>query len=881
MRKVLIGAVVLFVILIGAVIVAPGFIDWNHYKDQIAARIHEATGRRVHFDGDISATLLPAPALIAERVRLSNVDGAAVADMVSLRSLVVRVAMGPLLGGNIQVEALRLVDPVIELETLADGRQNWAFQPAQKPEGATTTPATSQEASKSAADSVGDLPVRIDSFVIDNGTLVYRDAKAGTVERVSSINARVVAASLLGPFDATGAAVIRGIPVDLEVSIGRMIQGRTVPFTLNAGLSDTAKARFTGALVLTDDTPKLRGDILAEGSRLADAVGIISGGGTLPGILGQSFALKSAISATAERLDMTEIDLRLGSTQAGGNAHLKLDAKVPQFRAAINVKRIDLDEWIALPAIDVKGLAKAAVSTSEDGKASIALRNDSTPPAGQGTSSGTKANASPLPKNINAALELGVEALSYKGGVITQAKANVALTEGEFIVNQISALLPGGGEAATFGFVTLEGGNPKYEGEVEANVGDLQGIMRWLGAGPLQVPADRLRKLSARGKVSLTPEQIQVAGLSAAFDSSHVKGGVTLALTDRLSFGADLSLDRINVDAYLLPPPATAGKPSPAVGDKAPTGVSTTQPSTKAPIPSFFSAFSALTGFDANLRMAIGEMTVNGISVKNTRFDGTLFNSALTIRDASVGGMAGASASIKGTLNGLGGIPSAKGITIAMATADTIPLFRLAGITPIPALTKGKIAVNGAIDGSLVNPTVKLDIDALGGVFGLAGTLSPFDLMTGLELDTTIQHPDPRDLIRRLGAGYSPQGPIGAMDIKARVKANADTLALNGLSGHIGTSAISGQADVRLAGPKPVVNASLVFGDLVIDPYLPQEGQKAGKTNTSATSRSQPSRGGASTQGAERWSRDPIDLSGMATFNATLNARAQSMTYRH
>ncbi|MCW8969670.1 MAG: AsmA-like C-terminal region-containing protein, partial [Rhodospirillales bacterium] len=33
--------------------------------------------------------------------------------------------------------------------------------------------------------------------------------------------------------------------------------------------------------------------------------------------------------------------------------------------------------------------------------------------------------------------------------------------------------------------------------------------------------------------------------------------------------------------------------------------------------------------------------------------------------------------------------------------------------------------------------------------------------------------------------------------------------------------------------------------------------------------------------GAERWSRDPIDLSGMATFNATLNARAQSMTYRH
>ena len=39
---------------VAAVLVLPSFIDWNNYRDDIAAQIESATGRRVLIDGDVS-----------------------------------------------------------------------------------------------------------------------------------------------------------------------------------------------------------------------------------------------------------------------------------------------------------------------------------------------------------------------------------------------------------------------------------------------------------------------------------------------------------------------------------------------------------------------------------------------------------------------------------------------------------------------------------------------------------------------------------------------------------------------------------------------------------------------------------------------------------
>jgi uncharacterized protein involved in outer membrane biogenesis len=84
----------------------------------------------VAIEGDISFAVLPMPALTAEKITLSNLSGGIARDMVTLDKLSVRVGLWPLLFGRVEVRSVVLVRPVIALEVLPDGRQNWDFAAA-------------------------------------------------------------------------------------------------------------------------------------------------------------------------------------------------------------------------------------------------------------------------------------------------------------------------------------------------------------------------------------------------------------------------------------------------------------------------------------------------------------------------------------------------------------------------------------------------------------------------------------------------------------------------------------------------------------------------------------------------------------------------------
>ncbi len=58
-----------------AALIVPSFINWNDYKDEIAAAgVSKLTGRTLVIGGDIGLTLLPALGVVAEDVRLANID---------------------------------------------------------------------------------------------------------------------------------------------------------------------------------------------------------------------------------------------------------------------------------------------------------------------------------------------------------------------------------------------------------------------------------------------------------------------------------------------------------------------------------------------------------------------------------------------------------------------------------------------------------------------------------------------------------------------------------------------------------------------------------------------------------------------------------------
>jgi uncharacterized protein involved in outer membrane biogenesis len=72
------GAIVigLIIVAVGAVLVVPGFVDWNAYKLEITAAVEEQTGRKLTIGGAIEPEILPSPRLSVADARLSNSVGA-------------------------------------------------------------------------------------------------------------------------------------------------------------------------------------------------------------------------------------------------------------------------------------------------------------------------------------------------------------------------------------------------------------------------------------------------------------------------------------------------------------------------------------------------------------------------------------------------------------------------------------------------------------------------------------------------------------------------------------------------------------------------------------------------------------------------------------
>jgi uncharacterized protein involved in outer membrane biogenesis len=115
-RPVLASAGLLLGLLLAGVWLVPGMLDWNRYRDGIAALATQQLGRPVHIRGAVSLQLFPQPILTAADVSVNDAAGGqptgaprdAQTVVLSARALRLRVALGPLLAGKVDARELVL-----------------------------------------------------------------------------------------------------------------------------------------------------------------------------------------------------------------------------------------------------------------------------------------------------------------------------------------------------------------------------------------------------------------------------------------------------------------------------------------------------------------------------------------------------------------------------------------------------------------------------------------------------------------------------------------------------------------------------------------------------------------------------------------------------
>jgi len=846
-----------------AVVVVPSFVDWNGYKGDITSRVEQATGRTFTIDGDIRLAVLPKPSVTVHKVAFGNMEGASAPEMARLESLEVRIALAPLLSGQVRVETVRLVKPVISLEKLADGRANWQLQIAGGDAAAAEQPATAGDAASSAP------PIALDNFSIVDGIVDYRDAKAGTIERVEAINATVAAASLSGPFESSGSVRARSLPITYSVNVGEVIQGRTVPFNLRLGAAGNAsKLQVVGTLLGLEDTPRFKGKLKGEGDNLAILIATATGvAAPAPKVLGRPFSLEAEVAASAVLAEVTSLAISLGDIRAKGDVTAEM-GDVINAAVQLSVGKVDLDALMAPP----KPPTPAKKEAAGDGSAPKPAAKPA-PPAKPVDPSAPlfQIPAFELPKNVSASLVANVEAITVKGGLVRNAILNAELANGEVTLSQLSAQFPGGTDVALFGFLSNSGGAPRFEGELETIIGDFRGVAAWLGVDLKGIPSDRLRKVALAAEVDVRPAETNISNLDLKFDGSRLTGGIVLAHRQRPSIGAGLALDRINVDAYL-------GKPDPAAK----------------PVANPFQGLQALTTFDANIKAKVKSLTVRGQAAKDVNIDMVLHNSKLDIRNLSIADFAGAKASVKGKIKGLNGVPEAEKLRLALTAKNTAALFRLAGVVPpVPPKALGAVSVAATVDGGLLKPAIDTTLKAAGGQVDAKGRVSLLPVKDMVDLQVSAGHANTLKLLKLFGSKYRPAGKIGGFKVSGRLTGNPSQVNLSALKGRVGAIDIVGTVQAALAGARPKVTADLVTGPVNVNPFLPAKKtaslERWGNPRVMPVAflRSVPTdRAGASSllhrTAAPKglFPTDAIDLSALGLADADLKLRSPSLRYQ-
>ncbi len=932
MRKILIGIVVLLLALVAAAFFGPRFIPADSLKAEISEQVRAATGRELIIDGDLSFTLLPAPGVTVSGVRVSNIEGAQAADMLQLGAAQIVVALGPLITGTVEIERVVLVEPVLELEQLADGTDNWTFAPSE------TAAADTGDGGGAIASSGRAASIQLNDLVVRDGTVVFRNP--AITERIDGINASFGAASLLGPFRAEGDLVVRGMAARVNAAIGELEFEQAIPVSVSGGVGES-ELSFSGLLSGFPNQPRVAGELEGKTDNLANLVAAVSGEALPGGLAASPLAIKGDLEADTGAVALNNLSLAVAGINATGAANAAL-GETPEIDLILNVGQLDLDKVLA----DFQsGVRKASGAPARAGGAPAG--GQKTGPTGSSTAAAPEA-AFALPTSLDATIETKIDALLYRGGVVRQAALIAQLADGELTISQLTAQLPGSADVSLFGFVTARDGLPAFGGQGEANADDLRGLLTWLGADVSAVPLDRLRKLALTAKLDGVPEQLNITDIDLGIDGSRIRGGVAVALRERLGLGIGLSIDKLNIDAYL---PEVARAPAPAGGAAPATG----QPrSGRIATPPGQGGLAFLGGFDSVLQLKAGALTYRGKSIQGLNIDGTLAAGSLDLRDASVKSLAGARVKASGRLEGVATPAPTADLNLAVEAAESDRLLEMFGVAP--EFTVGPGRLQGSVKGNLDLLDIDLTVAALDAELATKGKVSPLKSDPEFDLSMDLSHGDAKALFDRVGgngtAGATGRSPdalrvaaaatgslaksafsagvtigAGSFAVKGQVSgagteqmsggvslsgkhpdlANAvrifvpdyrpalaepgpldfstdlafdpTTLRLDNLRGNAGPVAFESTASVALDRVRPRIAGELRTSEIIVDWFLPAQKRvapAAGTAGAPAGAGRQPARAPA---GGARWSNDRLDFSALHAIDGEIAFTAPALTY--
>ncbi len=840
MKRFIIIFSVLAVLLFGALFVAPGFVDWNKYKPQILAQLHEATGHEYSIEGALDLAVLPYPHVSIGKLSVATPTTSGSYNLLVLDKASVQLALFPLFSGDVVVSKLVLEKPVFQIAIGANGAQSWMTPILKHKTG-------KKQDSSGAFSGLGNA-VALNEITIKDGSFSFTDFRSGRKVALADINMTLQGDSLYGPYSLSGVLAYDDHKTELKLNSGRLDNlAESIAVQLDLAFPDLGASISYAGVVAVKEQLELQGE---TGIKAQDMAAFLEAFATkAPAYLKKQLSSKGILTLMGNELAYRNLKLGFAGVESAGYVVLKnfkKDAKGP-LDADINLevtKPYALEKL--LPAAEkqdggLKGFLPESVTIPKDMTGAVNIKSAEVQFGGTSF------------KDVAFSLER--KKTGWTAQVNLKAPGKTALD-----VNS-SLSFASQSKSAQDGSVTFS--DPEMVIETNLISGEPLVLSEALLKGPLSQNTKNLlsEALTSEARFSVKPRVVEIndSFVKLAETRMNAKGKYTLGTGgQRDLLNLTVSNFGLDVDKWMKKIKGHSGSDAAKEGQK---------PDVAAIVKNI-----ALP-FDMEFLADIQSVHLKGRDYTRFATKGEFLKSQLLFDTLSLTSNAGDTFVVAGGVKDLSAL---QGIDFSLQAniLDLVQMLESFGIATERLPGKiGRAELLAEIKGAPENLAFTTNLKAMRASMEAAGEIA--DALSAAkvsDLTLRLKHPNYVELARIYNPSFNSGVAIKKnLDIFASMSRKEDVYSFTQLQATIGPARITGDIVADVSGQKPAITAALKLTDLPIDDLLGIRTSRGGGGSV----RSQPLR---KTQDV-RWSRDAINTEIMHVADIALKATANTISY--
>ena len=548
----LIRLIVITLVAIAVAIVGLLMLPGERIARVAETQLSKQLGREVSISPETSVSFYPILGVTTGPVSIANAEWSTNGPLLTSDSLAIGVDVPALIGGTIRITKLEAIGPHIILERSNDGRANWdLFEASSQTEQ--LDPVTEPTETTQSFD------LSLDSAMISNANLRYIDPETGTDQNISDLDMELAWPSSGGPAVLALGATPFSERIALNTTVGNVLNLIGGKQTVLIGTLDAAGANLAiegvasikpeAALQITGTIPKA-GALLRALGQDPKALGLAAD-------FDPSAKIDSQVSFDGTRLALRKTALDLDDSTLSGDVDIVVALEQPQVTAKLQADVQNAGQMMQMfgQAPQKFGLAEnfnpnlaSAISLSIIGSDIIAkLTNLKASLEGADISGVADIKLKDAKPDVSATLAVDAPNVARLASTLGQplSKFGLAADVDPSIKSKVSARLREGVTTANLSdlVATLAGARvsgvvdldlsqalPAISGNIAANIPSTANLLRALGQSAADIPKGFGQTVTAKSKISLKSNQLNLSGLNMSLDQNTYSGSVAVDL---------------------------------------------------------------------------------------------------------------------------------------------------------------------------------------------------------------------------------------------------------------------------------------------------------------------------------------------------------------